>query len=198
MRYRNHRQWRPSGAEYTYDRFPPIGAVIALDRRPWRVVATSVLDRAEWTDDERAADHIYRPPGALTLDPLPEGPRHRLRVHANAYITWVVIGEHYAVCNTCGELHPCRHITARAEAERARKELDRLTRIAPGCCWACAEPVTRRQKHVVFPGANLLLPGADPPVFHTRRACIDRAADYEDQWVAADPDRRRLLERIPE
>ena len=61
----------------------------------------------------------------------------------------------------------------------------------PGCCHFCLEPVTRRQKAVVFEGPNLRFPqlGEDSAVFHTRQLCLRDARGYGEAWAAAVPER---------
>lgn len=61
----------------------------------------------------------------------------------------------------------------------------------PGCCHFCYEPVTRRQKSVLFEGVNLRYPelGEDTAVFHTRQYCLRDARGYGEAWVAAVPGR---------
>jgi hypothetical protein len=96
-------------------------------------------------------------------------------------------------CSCCGEPVPCR---AELEDKQVSASLDRIARleaIPPGACWACTEPITKRQKAVTYPGENLDLPGGQQVTFHTRRECSGRACRYEERWVAADPRRERIL-----
>lgn len=57
----------------------------------------------------------------------------------------------------------------------------------PGCCMCCNEPVTQRQKSVLFEGPNLRYPGLgdDTAVFHTRSACMWDARGYDEAWAKA-------------
>lgn len=197
--------WRPSGSTVRYSR-PEPGQVIAVNRAPFRVVETRELAPAHWRPEERDAyphgsadtpadrwsQHPWGP-WVLVADELPADRRHHLRVPGTV-TSWHVLGEHYAVCARCGELHPCRHLTTEAEVARQGEAMDRLMGIGPGCCWECGEPITSRQRRVEFDGENLLLPGGPTVAFHTRRACQGAARRYERRWVAADPRRRRRLE----
>ena len=61
----------------------------------------------------------------------------------------------------------------------------------PGCCNCCHEPVTNRQKSVLFEGPNLRYPqlDADTAVFHTRKSCQWDARSYDECWAMAVPGR---------
>jgi len=61
----------------------------------------------------------------------------------------------------------------------------------PGCCNFCHEPVTRRQRSVLFEGPNLRYPelGEDTAVFHTRELCLRDARGYDEVWAKAVPGR---------
>lgn len=195
-------RWRPSASTTRYSR-PDPGQVIAVNRIPYRVVEIREIDPANWRPEERdaylkgaagtpAEQWAWRP-WALVADELPAGRRRHLRVSGRT-VSWHVVGEHYAVCVQCGELHPCRHITTEAEVARQGEEAERLMNIGPGCCWSCGEPVTSRQRSIAFDGENLLLPGGPLALFHTRRSCHYAASRYEQRWVAADPRRRWRLQ----
>jgi hypothetical protein len=66
----------------------------------------------------------------------------------------------------------------------------------PGCCHACREPITARQKSVTFEGPNLLFPelGDDSAVFHLREMCRWAARRYDETWTKAQPGRRQKFE----
>lgn len=63
----------------------------------------------------------------------------------------------------------------------------------PGCCNCCGEPVTQRQKSVLFEGPNLRYPtlDADTAVFHTRQSCRFDARGYDEAWAKAVPGREQ-------
>ena len=66
----------------------------------------------------------------------------------------------------------------------------------PGCCNSCHEPVTQRQKSVLFEGPNLRYPelGNDTAIFHLRDSCRWDARGYDQVWVKAVPGR---VQKIP-
>jgi len=102
-------------------------------------------------------------------------------VMASACRTWAVLPEHYSVCNQCLEIPPCRHTYYEEEVATAVARLTRDLELLPGICHACREPITDRQKSVVFPGLNLIRP--DLPegtaAFHVRARCSSGRRAYE-------------------
>jgi hypothetical protein len=136
----------------------------------------------------------------LYLIVVPAGAGKRVHKKIRPYVrrqAWV-LHPHYPVCKDCGEPWPCRELEITREVRKQGAEVDRLAAILPGCCWACGEPVTSRQKSVRFDGENLLLPGSPPAVFHLRQgtvaqSCLSAAVGYEEKWVAAAPGRRWRL-----
>lgn len=199
-----NRYWTPAvSAGHTRDRLPPVGAVIAFDRKPWRVLAIDQLDPLNWSDRERDAWQEYgmpdpwdRQPVRVRVEPIGGGKARGLRVEPWHYSGWYsTLPEHYAICVSCGELAPCTHLTAQRQAVAAMEAQDKQDRkLMPGCCPGCGEPVTSRQEAVTFPGPNLLSPLAhDSPTFHLRRRCRGSAERYEEMWVQADPSRPRSL-----
>ena len=191
--------WTPAMTVRCYDRRPPIGALIAYQRKPWRVLAIDDVDPANWTDDER--DYLARPfmgsdrnPFRIRVEPIGGGKGGGLRVSPWHYRAWHLLPEHYAVCVSCGELAPCLAHTSMLAAQEAMKRAERDMATLPGCCPSCQEPITHRQESVTFPGDNLLNPTAESgPTFHLRRACRGGAERYEEMWVRADPTRPRSL-----
>ncbi|MEU5858909.1 hypothetical protein ABZ799_26630 [Nocardiopsis dassonvillei] len=116
------------------------------------------------------------------MDELPTGERKHARMRIERLNEWYILPEHYPVCVHCQELHPCRHMTTEAEIARGEAKLDKLTSIAPGCCWWCGDPITRRQKRGAFEGPNLLLPGGHSPVeFYGRESCSTGVWSYENK-----------------
>lgn len=117
-----------------------------------------------------------------------------ITIPAGAYVWWRVYpSDRWPQCSCCGEPMPCR---AELEDQQVTASLDRIARmeaVRPGACWACSALITPRQKAVTYPGENLDLPGGQQVHFHTRRACVRVAHEYEERWVAADPRRERIL-----
>lgn len=193
-------RWAPAMSKTHYDRRPPVGQLIALDRKPWRVLTVEDVPADEWSDEHRDRwldDNMpdpwhYRPFEVVVEDAF--GQRGRLTVGPRHFASWHVLPEHYAVCVSCGELAPCLHHTSMLAAQRVMKRVEHDMQILPGCCPACQEPITSRQESVTFPGENLLVPlGYPDPTFHLRRACRSGAERYEEMWVAVDPTRPRSL-----
>lgn len=196
------RSWSPAMCERGYyDRRPPVGALVAFRRTPWRVIAVDDVESNDWDDrtrDEWLAlgmpDQWHYRPFRVRVESPAGGDRGSMTVHSWNSITWQILPEHYAVCVSCGELAPCLAHTAMKQAERAMVRVEREMQLMPGCCPACQEPITKRQESKTFPGENLLLPFGDPDVtFHMRSACRGGAEQYEEMWVRADPTRSRSL-----
>jgi hypothetical protein len=150
-----------------------------------------VVDVAERVHDQR--------PWVLYLR-RERGPAHQwertegiVHIAVQRHPALEVIGEAYPVCSCHGHPWPCRQLCEDRQVAAELRELEtRLARAVPGVCAACGEPVTARQRSVVFPGDNLLVPGAPPPTFHLRQACRPQAQEYELQRLAADPTVLRL------
>lgn len=194
--------WRPALSRWNHRQRPNDGELIAVGRKPWRVVEIREVDPQDWGDDDRQRWMVERMPDPwrsapyeLILEELSEGKRYGAVVRPTVhYDAWQPLDEHYAVCNKCGELAPCRERGRAEVAEREMKRAEKQMQVMPGCCPACNEPITSRQKTIDFPGSNVVNPfAADNPVFHTRRKCLSGAAAYERAWVAADPARPRSL-----
>lgn len=201
--------WHPLGTRYQ-NRLTD-GDLIAYLHAVWRVVE---VRNAPLGDDDHETwlrhgmpdlDKWSGRPYTVTADwiggalsPWAEKGDYRrrgtLRIAAGACTSWRVYPDgRWPQCSCCGEPMPCR---AELEDREVTGSLDRvahLEAIPPGACWACAEPITIRQKSVTYPGENLLLPGAHHPQFHTRGKCWPSAHGYEEKWLAADPRRERIL-----
>ncbi len=195
-----------------YRKVPHVGELIAwADRKAYRVVAVEEREQANWHEqtmqawEEAGSPDPYTWEGrerAVRLRPANEPAAKARGYGLYPWATndrWWPLREQYPVCCDCGLIWPCPCDEQTTEARAAMKEFNRLAEIMPGCCWACGEPVTGRHHSIVFDGDNLLMPGAGPAVFHTshsrkakRGTCRGQAEDYEEQWVAADPDRRSV------
>lgn len=200
--------WRPSGVAREYGRRgrPSVGDVVAYDRRAWEVTHVRV-DDFEAGDQERLAGYRqqYRDemrPYHVSLRRI-HGMRHErensqqeiaLRVAAFTYGGFDRYeNERVPLCSCCGHPWPCLEADQQAQAAKeiqaADKELSRM----PGCCPACDEPITSRQRSITFGGPNVRNPLAEGPTFHLRGKCSGAAARYEDLWVADEPGRKRSL-----
>jgi len=167
------------------------GDVVALKGKPFRVDRVDEVPADRWPAQfvelwqqhgmPEAATWTARP---LTVSGHWQGPNADTRAYgvmARACHTWDVLDEHYSVCHQCFEIPPCRHVHNEAVVASAVARMARDLELRPGLCHACREPITDRQKSVVFPGPNLIRP--DLPngtaAFHTRAQCSGGLEAYE-------------------
>ena len=188
---------------------PKPGQLIAHKHAVWRVdkvqdAPLSDADRDKWLeagmpDLSTWAGRPYRVDvdwvaGAKPDWLTPTETGGKMNIPAGTYMDWQVYeGNRWPQCSCCGEPMPCR---AELEDHQVITSLDRVAKmeaIPPGACWACAGPITTRQKSVTYPGDNIDLPGGQQPRFHTRASCRSTAERYEERWLAVDPRRERLL-----
>lgn len=200
-------QWHPEGIPYEGSQArPQVGDVVAYDRRAWEV--RDIVDAdATHEEQERLATLVEpyrteRRPFRVTLRRIHGAPHERensardiaLRVRANAYRPFPVYPNgRVPLCSCCNEPWPCLDADQQAQAAKELREAERQLRVMPGCCPACEEPVTSRQRSITFGGPNVRNPLAEGPTFHLRRRCYGAAAKYEDLWVADEPGRARSL-----
>lgn len=208
------RNWIPELTRQSHRR-PAAGDVVASQHTVWKVTAVvdaeldaaglrvwskeGMPDLASWRQRPYEVQVEYlggvRPdrPGIPQAGPVPPCV---LTVRAGAFMTWHVYrdsGGRWPRCSCCGEPMPCR---AQLQDEAITYALDRVELLStrlPGCCWACGEPVTRRQETVDYPGDNLDYPGGPAARFHIRNSCWGTARGYERRWIAVDPRRERIL-----
>lgn len=203
---RDNNMWEPQGGECKPWRDLKPGDLLAIQRKIWCVREVRDVPVTDWDEhDERcfASQHGCasreewpRRPLYLIVVPANGGRRRHIKARPYGWMPAYVLSPHYPVCRECGEPWPCRELDIAREVRKEAAEIERLSRIMPGCCWKCGEPVTARQKSIVFEGENLLLPGAQPAVFHLRSGkpyCSSAAINYEKKWVAADPTRHPTL-----
>lgn len=212
------RAWFPAGRSVGSSLFggvPEVGQMFARprDRRAGRVTRLTDIHQANWLPQTTA---FWRRNGAPAWETWPgreigvmycydrsqdTTERAFLLVPWHLSEQWIPLDDPYPTCVDCGLVWPCYCVDTTRETNAALAELDRVSTIAPGCCWGCGEPITTRQRSIAFDGDNLLLPGAPPAVFHTRAkrigrsytTCWDAAHRYEELWVAAVPGRERRL-----
>jgi hypothetical protein len=203
--YTHGGRWIPEGVRRGYSRGrPEVGTLVAFDHGAWRVMHVS---DAEMNDDERAyvdgmterfrAEHV---PYKITLrrehGPKRDGENSRqdIALRCTGRFTFDVYETgRVPLCSCCSDPWPCRLLIAETEAAKGARRMEEEMRLLPGCCPACTEPVTSRQKSITFPGVNVRNPFAVDPVFHLRRQCRTGAAEYEGAWVKDDPSRPRSL-----
>lgn len=196
--------WYPAQRDVRYastGRLAP-GQIVVFKREPYRVVEFREVDAANWPDAyvEKWAEHgfpdvsgwYYRPVVVVLRDERDDTAK-ALHLQCSASKSWHVLPEHYAVCRRCGELPPCREVHNTAIADRAAERFEEQMAIMPGCCHACHEPITSRQKMHRFTGPNLVRPdlGDGSAVFHLRDSCRSGLRAYDERWAAAEPGRRR-------
>lgn len=178
------RIWSPAveHLQRRYARRPEPGWLIAMNREVWVVV--DVRDHP--VEEGQMEVVVHRPD-------QPD-PHYVATLDRDGWRQWQALPEHYAVCRLCGDLAPCKaHTDAILAAEQAIR-MERELRLLPGCCPACQEPVTSRQKSITFEGEYVRNPlGPVDVAFHLRRACRSEAARYEEAWVKADLSRPRSL-----
>lgn len=196
--------WHPVGARVSYAALPPLGATIGLAHRAWRVVSIEPLDPDDWLEQDHGAWERHGREVPWRLAPVrvslvevkggkTRGARHETVARPWVGGEWYLLGEHYAICASCGEVCPCRHVEAeRAERVRAQR-IAQILSIPSGSCLACGAIVTGRQRSISFEGENLISLDGPPAMFHLRRACRDDAIAYERKWVAQHPWRRARL-----
>jgi hypothetical protein len=194
-------RWYPLGTRN--ETRPSVGQIIAWRHAAWRVIESGPVPEVDWSDNDRKRLTHLRPefvsrniPWTIIVRPVritADDPRSRdhdvhLGLPARSFTGIDAYpNEHYPVCSICGEPLPCREEMAREEAEKETRRADRYS--MPGVCPACEEPVTARQKTVNFE-ENLRVPAGPPVTFHRRGQCVGSAVRYEQEWAAADPDRR--------
>lgn len=196
-------RFKPFSSSEHAERLKPGMLIAWQDRRPRRVVKVYDRHPQDWDEDVRAEWERAGMPdpwqfapysfGVVAVDDPKAKPEH---YGARPWVGWrpLVLPEHYAVCCRCGELAPCSELENEARIAESMGRVETLAAIMPGQCWSCREPFTIRQKHVTFPGPNVVLPGGPPAEFHARRgACKGDAAKYEKRWREDDPTRPRLV-----
>ena len=199
-------EWRPEqrGPGGTPTHLLTPGTLVVWERAPYRVLEINERDPHDWPEKytERWLEHGCPDPATWSERPLvlivrhePEPDAKPVHLLARASHWWTTLPEHYSVCRLCGELPPCREVHTETVMADAAQKMDAVMSILPGCCHACREPVTRRQKTIRFEGANLIRP--DLPdgsaIFHLRESCHYSAQRYDARWAVADPARRRKL-----
>jgi len=199
-------RWLPAGVSRNRKRRPDVGDLIALDHAAWRVMHVitddTLTEREEnWVNGYRPEIRAGHMPFKVSLR-REHGPKHEnenskqdiaLRCSASFYGFDTYETDRVPLCSCCSDPWPCRMLIAEDKAKTAAREMEAEMKLLPGCCPACTEPVTSRQKSITFPGENVRNPFMVDPVFHLRRQCRSGAASYEDAWAKADPSRPRSL-----
>lgn len=199
--------WRPEGIRRgASGTRPDVGGVVAYARRAWEV--RHVDDANPTPEEQERLDGYTEPfrdryqPYRVTLRRL-HGARHERENSAQEIGLRITVGAYdplpeylngrVPLCSCCGHPWPCLEADQQAQAAKELKAVERELSLLPGCCPACREPVTSRQRSITFGGPNVRNPLAEGPTFHLRRACWSAAAAYEEAWVADEPGRERSL-----
>lgn len=197
--------WYPSGRTgYSYASSLTTDQLVIWERRAHQVIETRERDLTDWPEQYREQWVERGMPEATTWSARPfvvvvrpdddptAKPQHLL---CPANHMWHTLPEHYAICRLCGEIPPCRHVHNEAIAKRAGERFEKEMAILPGCCHACREPITRRQKSVRFTGPNLIRPdlGDDSAIFHLRSKCHGSVRRYDERWAQATGKPRRFF-----
>lgn len=197
--------WYPTERTgYCYGSSLTVEQLVIWERRAHRVVETRERDLTDWPEQYREQWVKQGMPEAATWAARPfivvvrpdddqaTKPQHLI---GPANHMWQTLPEHYAICRLCGELPPCRHVHNEKIATRAAERFEKEMAILPGCCHACREPITRRQKSVRFTGPNLIRPdlGDDSAIFHLRSKCHGAVRQYDERWAKATGKPRRFF-----
>jgi hypothetical protein len=199
-------EWRPEQRDVHREPMAEIepGAIVLYERKPYRVATATMDDPLNWPESTRekwiedgAPDPAtwHRRPYTVSVHPVEEPDAKPLWLGASARSWWYVAPEHYSICRLCREIPPCAHAHAAKVMEDAAGKMGQVLSILPGCCHCCGNPVTRREKTILFEGPNLIRPdlGDDSALFHLRQSCNWAAYRYDVRWAAAVEGRRRKL-----
>lgn len=176
--------------------------LVVWERRPYRVVEVRPRQRVDWGEDYITAwleagmpepDEWWARPMMVVVRDEDQPKAKPLHLCAPANTMWHVLPEHFPVCRLCHEIPPCQHVMNERLMADAEARFARDMAIMPGCCHACREPITGRQKTTTFPGANLMRPdfGDNSAIFHTRGKCRDALERYDKRWADTTGNRRR-------
>lgn len=202
-------RWYPLNADANFGR-PEVGALIAVQHAVWRV--SGIQDVPALSDEDRdawlrsgmpdLASWALRPyrvraihvGGKPPKHPPPHSGEYVMNIPAGYRPTWRVYRNgRWPQCSCCGEPMPCRAELTDRVVEAATDRMADFEQRMPGCCWACKEPITQRQRAVVYSGINLDHPMGPTVRFHLRAKCRNAAHRYEERWLAADEARERIL-----
>lgn len=208
-------RWSPTGRSRDTSDRPTVGEIVAWRYATWRVIEVTPRADVDLSDGDRKEMAAYKPEYRDGARPYVVVVRHErgpvllddpkrlhdgsitvhLGVRAGRHQRWHIVDERYAVCACCNHPHPCQEYAQERIAEAGAQRLERLLDShAPGVCMACREPITTRQKVIVFPEPSPLVPGAPGPTFHANRAgCWWKARAYElDKRLPVFPNAVRL------
>ena len=201
-------RWQPLSTRSVYGP-PPIG-LIAHQHGVWQVLSVFALERALWNDDDDQRWLVRGMPDPWPLVACDPGPyrvevrhvggvnpnRHNfgaMTVHSTSQYRddpWhAYSGARWPACSCCGQPVPCTAELLDRQVDAELAQMERHAAKSSGCCWACGEPISSRQRSVVYGGINLDSPTGPEVRFHTRRECAREAERYETRWRTQDPTR---------
>ena len=204
-------RWQPLGTQSVYGP-PPIG-LIAHQHGVWQVLSVVALERALWNRHDEQRWLSIGMPSPWLLGPWLNSPyrvevRHvgganphcvdtgALTVHSTSQYRnpWRAYpSARWPACSCCGQPAPCVAELLDQQVDVELAHMERHAAKIPGCCWACSEPISSRQRSVVYAGINLDSPTGPEVRFHTRRECARVAERYETRWRTEDSTRPRYL-----
>lgn len=198
--------WRPDHAEgyYGAGKRREVGDVVAYGYRAWEVTHVSDADPNEaeqerlngYTDVWRDRMRPYRVSLRRLHGEQHERENDRQEIGLRIPIGWplpIYPNGRVPLCSCHGHPWPCLESEQQAQAAKELAAAEKALNLLPGCCPACSEVVTSRQRSITFGGPNVTNPLAEGPTYHLRNKCYRSAAAYEEKWVAAEPDRKRSL-----
>jgi hypothetical protein len=210
------RKWIPAQSRAVYER-PAVGSRVGWRYAVWQVTEVRVRSEVDYTDADRQTLTRLLPQVREQRRPYTVVLRHErgpvlvdqqflrtlhdgtatvhISIRAGGSPTWWVMADRYQTCSCHGHPWPCLDYDRDRLVEKAARQFDRdMLGAQPGWCAACGEPITRRQKSLTFPEPSLIVPGAPPPEFHTRRDCWYGAVEYERKLrIPTYPDAARLV-----
>lgn len=197
--------WRPDHATGYYGGGrPTVGAIVGYAYRAWEVTHIAKADPTP--EEQQRLDH-YTPKGREKMWPYRVSLRRLHGERADRENSRQEIGLRIPIgyslptypngrvplCSCHSHPWPCRESEEQAQAAKELAKAEEWLNLLPGCCPACSEVVTSRQKSITFGGPNVLNPLAEGPTYHLRSKCYRSAAAYEEKWVADEPGRKRSL-----
>lgn len=164
-------RWYAEGTRFTHE-MPSVGALIAHEHRALRVVAHHPRD------DGSTSVHVRREYGPALER---ENSRGECGLRVQGRPMWqLYTSERIPLCSCCGHPWPCgAMMDERRAMDAMRAGADLIARANDGCCLSCGEPITTRQRHILAPEPNVLIPGFGPPSFHLRQSCRRYVEQYD-------------------
>ena len=181
------------------------GDVIWLDNSAWKVLLNEPAEldaveqsrlrayrpeyREQFAPRRVKVQHLYGP----RRDGLPDDGRAHLRTHVGEGGIYRYFHGRVQLCSCCQHPWPCLESRQHEYAEKAAEEAVAHLEVPAGWCHGCKEPITSRQKSILFAGESPINPLVSDVHYHLRSKCWGAAAAFEERWVTANPTRPRSL-----